>query len=74
MTGYEPGQGRLKGMMGALRVRLQNGREMLLGTGFSDAERQSPPALGARVRFTFRGLTADGLPRFASFDRVRPPE
>lgn len=74
VTGYEPGQGRLKGMMGALRVRLQNGREMLLGTGFSDAERQSPPALGARVRFTFRGLTADGLPRFASFDRVRPPE
>ncbi|TPD55621.1 MAG: DNA ligase [Thalassolituus maritimus] len=74
VTGYEPGQGRLKGMMGALRVRLQNGREMLLGSGFSDAERQAPPALGARVRFTFRGLTADGLPRFASFDRVRPPE
>ena len=74
VTGYEPGQGRLKGMMGALRVRLQNGREMLLGSGFSDAERQSPPAVGTRVRFTFRGLTADGLPRFASFDRVRPPE
>ena len=74
VTGYEPGNGRLTGMMGALRVRLQNGRELLLGTGFSDAERASPPSLGTRVRFTYRGLTSDGLPRFASFDRIRPPE
>lgn len=74
VIGYEPGKGRLKGMMGALRVRLKNGRELLLGTGFSDAERQAPPELGQRVRFTFRGLTSDGLPRFASFDRIRPIE
>ena len=74
VTGYEPGSGRLKGMMGALRVKLKNGREFLLGTGFSDAERETPPALGQRVRFTYRGLTADGLPRFASFDRIRPLE
>lgn len=74
VTGYEPGNGRLKGMMGALRVKLKNGREFLLGTGFSDAERESPPALGERVRFTYRGLTSDGLPRFASFDRIRPVE
>lgn len=74
VTGYEPGEGRLTGLMGALRVRLTSGREFLLGTGFSDAQRASPPDIGSRVRFTYRGLTADGLPRFASFDRVRPEE
>jgi len=74
VTGYEPGHGRLQGMMGALRVRLANGREFQLGTGFTDIQRQSPPEVGETVRFTYRGLTSDGLPRFASFDRVRPPE
>lgn len=74
VVGHEPGKGRLKGMMGALKVRLKNGREFLLGTGFSNSERASPPPVGETVRFTYRGMTSDGLPRFASFDRIRPPE
>ncbi|TNC91224.1 MAG: hypothetical protein CSH36_10785 [Thalassolituus sp.] len=72
--GYEPGKGRLEGLMGALRVRLADGREFLLGSGFTDAQRRNPPSPGERVRFTYRGLTSSGLPRFASFDRVRPVE
>jgi len=74
VLGYVPGQGRLQGMMGALRVRLSDGREFRLGTGFSDQERQEPPPVGTTVRFTYRGHTASGLPRFASFDRIRPEE
>jgi len=64
----------LQGMMGALRVRLSDGREFRLGTGFTDAQRQQPPRVGELVTFSYRGLTADGLPRFASFERVRLPE
>ncbi len=74
VLGYEPGKGRLEGLMGALRVRLADGREFLLGSGFTDAQRRNPPSPGERVRFTYRGLTSSGLPRFASFDRVRPVE
>lgn len=69
-----PGQGRYRGMLGALRVRTGDGREFSLGTGFSDAQRRSPPSLGATVSYRYRELTAKGLPRFASFWRVRAAE
>ena len=71
VVGHEAGQGRHLGRLGALRVRLADGRELRLGTGFSDAERDKPPAVGSRVTFTYRGLTDSGLPRFASYLRPR---
>lgn len=77
VLGYVPGKGRLAGMMGSLRVQTEasswfaGGIEFRLGTGFSDAQRQRPPAIGSRVTFRFRGKTSTGKPRFASFVRVR---
>jgi len=71
VIGHVAGRGRHAGRMGALRVRSAAGVDFLLGTGFSDAERESPPPLGSWVTFTHRGVTADGVPRFASFLRLR---
>jgi DNA ligase-1 len=71
VIGHEPGKGRHQGRLGALVVQLPDGRALRLGTGFSDAEREDPPTLGQTVTFTYRGLTETGLPRFASFLRVR---
>lgn len=71
VVGYQAGKGRFIGMLGALKVRTPEGREFLLGTGFSDAQRRLPPAIGATVTYRFRNLTGNGLPRFASFLRVR---
>ena len=65
-----PGQGRLEGQLGALEVRSPDGRQFLIGTGFSDAQRRNPPAIGSVVTYRYRDLTATGLPRFASFLRV----
>ena len=42
-----------------------------LGTGFSDADRAQPPPVGAWVTYRFRGTHDGGLPRFASYLRVR---
>jgi DNA ligase-1 len=72
VIGHVAGRGRHRGRLGALRLRTDDGIEFLLGTGFSDAEREAPPVLGSRVSFTHRGFTADGVPRFASFLRLRP--
>jgi DNA ligase-1 len=58
-------------MLGALRVRTADGREFSLGTGFTDAQRRDPPALGTTVTYRYRDVTRNGLPRFASFLRVR---
>lgn len=68
-----PGRGRHAGRMGALRVQTPEGRQFLLGTGFGDAEREQPPAPGSWLTYTYRGKTGNGLPRFASFLRVRAP-
>lgn len=66
-----PGKGKYKGMLGALRVRTADGVEFSLGTGLSEADRRSPPPVGTVVTYRYRDLTDRGLPRFASFHRVR---
>lgn len=68
---HRAGKGRHTGRLGALQVRTPEGKTFLLGTGFSDAQRQNPPPIGARVTYRYRELTRTGLPRFASFLRVR---
>ena len=73
VLGAVAGRGRHAGRMGALRVRTPAGREFVLGTGFSDAERAAPPAPGSVISYRHRGHTDSGLPRFASFLRVREP-
>lgn len=72
VIGHEAGQGRLQGMLGALRVRTDAGIEFRIGTGLDDRLRQAPPPAGTRITYTYRGLTERGVPRFASFLRVRP--
>jgi len=74
VVGYIPGEGKYTGAMGALIVRLEDGREFRIGSGFSDDERNSPPPLGSRITFAYNGFTTNGLPRFARFLRLRPEE
>ena len=71
VVGSVGGRGRHEGRLGALRVRTEAGIEFLLGSGFSDADRERPPPPGAVVSFSYRGTTAAGVPRFASFLRRR---
>jgi DNA ligase 1 len=71
VVGHVPGRGKFANSLGALQVQTPDGRRFRLGSGLTDAQRQSPPALGAWVTYRFRGLHASGLPRFASFVRVR---
>lgn len=71
VIGHVPGRGKHEGRLGALQVRDDDGRVFLLGTGMSDAQRESPPPIGAIVTYIHRGETPGGAPRFASFLRVR---
>lgn len=65
------GAGKYRGMLGALRVEMPDGKQFVIGTGFSDAVRKNPPPVGTTITYTYRGLTKNGLPRFASYLRVR---
>lgn len=70
------GQGKHAGRLGALLVEMpasdgKPGQRFKLGTGFSDAQRQDPPPVGNWVTYRYRGINDSGIPRFASFLRVR---
>jgi DNA ligase 1 len=71
VVAYEPGNGKYNGKLGSLRVRTDDGREFSIGTGLTDAQRNSPPPVGTVITYRFRGLTAKGMPRFPSFLRIR---
>lgn len=74
VVGHQPGKGRLLGMTGALLVQMPSGQRFALGSGLSDAQRRNPPPLGTWVTYRYRERTPSGLPRFASFLRVREAE
>jgi DNA ligase 1 len=65
------GKGKYTGMMGALQMKTSEGKLFKLGTGFTDEQRKNPPPIGSTVTYTYRDLTKTGLPRFASFLRIR---
>ena len=68
---HQPGEGKFAGKLGSLRVRTDDGREFSIGSGLTDAQRESPPRVGTIITYRFRGLTVNGLPRFPSYLRVR---
>ncbi len=71
VVAHLPGRGRFAGLLGSLLVETPDGRRFRLGSGFSVEERRRPPPVGATVTYKYFGLTRNGIPRFASFLRVR---
>jgi DNA ligase-1 len=51
VIGYVPGKGKYEGKMGALKVETPDGKRFQIGTGFTDAVRANPPAIGAQVKY-----------------------
>ncbi len=71
VIGHEPGEGKHKGRLGALLVRLPDGKEFKVGTGFTDKERAAPPPVGTTITFRYQELSDGGIPRFPSYLRIR---
>ena len=72
VIGYVAGKGKYAGLTGSLIVQNRDGLTFKIGSGLSDADRASPPPVGSWITYKFFGRTQKGLPRFASFMRVRP--
>lgn len=68
---YLPGKGKHEGRLGALLVEEKDGTQFRIGTGFSDSERENPPAIGTLITYKYYGRYQSGLPKFPSFLRVR---
>jgi DNA ligase 1 len=74
VVAHLPGKGRNQEKLGALLLEMPSGQRFALGTGFTDVQRADPPAVGSVVTYRYRDHTPKGLPRFASFLRVRSQE
>jgi DNA ligase-1 len=71
VVGYEPGEGKHLGRVGALLVKSEGGVGFKIGTGLTDDEREHPPRIGAQVTFRYTEWPTGGKPRHARFLRVR---
>lgn len=70
VTQHHAGKGKYTGKLGALSCKNELG-EFRIGSGFKDADRQNPPAIGSTITYKYRGFTQKGLPRFATYLRTR---
>ncbi|MDD9870219.1 MAG: DNA ligase [Gammaproteobacteria bacterium] len=71
---HHRGRGKFSEVMGAMTVELADGTRFRIGTGFTNAQRKTPPPPGAVVTFKHQGWTGTGKPRFPVFWRVREEE
>ncbi len=74
VVAHVAGKGKFEGQMGALLLEMPGGQRFALGTGFSAADRAKPPPIGAQVTYRYRDRTPQGIPKFASYLRVRETE
>ncbi|NOR69397.1 MAG: DNA ligase [Methylomarinum sp.] len=68
---YIEGKGKFSGLLGALLVEMPNGLRFKVGSGFNLQQRQNPPKIGSVITYKYFGKTQKGIPRFASFLRIR---
>lgn len=71
VTQHHEGKGKYAGKLGSLSCKNELG-EFRIGSGFKDADRSHPPAIGSTITYKYRGYTQKGLPRFATYLRKRP--
>mmetsp|Transcript_83539 Transcript_83539/g.217552 ORF Transcript_83539/g.217552 Transcript_83539/m.217552 type:complete len:656 (-) Transcript_83539:117-2084(-) len=63
VEGRMPAKGPSSAQCDGLICRTPDGREFLLGSGLSDAQRMEPPAVGTVITYRFSELTASNTPR-----------
>lgn len=69
---HETGKGKHKGVLGALWVQTFDGINFKVGTGLSDEERKSPPAIHSVINVKYTEIIRkSGKPRFPVFNGIR---
>lgn len=72
VLGVISGTGKHEGRMGALLCELANGTQFKVGTGFTDAQRESADEyIGELIVVNYQELTAAGKPRHPAFKGIR---
>ena len=67
---HHKGKGKYADKLGAITCENQRG-QFRIGSGFKDKDRENPPPINSLITYKYRGLTATGKPRFATYWRMR---
>ncbi|KZW00121.1 DNA ligase/mRNA capping enzyme, partial [Exidia glandulosa HHB12029] len=67
VTGYSDGKGKYDGLCGALICEMESGKTFKCGSGLTNKDRASPPAIDSIIVYRFQELTLAGRPRFPTF-------
>ncbi|XP_064598827.1 DNA ligase-like [Liolophura sinensis] len=59
------------GGCGALRCRMECGKEIKVGSGLTNKDRRNPPKIGTIITYKFQEYSDSGNPRFPSYIGVR---
>ena len=65
------GKGKYLNKMGSILCQTNTGKQVKIGSGFTDIERQNPPKIGTEITFKYYGFTKNGKFRFPVFLRVK---
>lgn len=71
MLEHHKGEGKYKNSFGSLTCKNDEGVTFDIGSGFSEAERKNPPAIGAKITYKFQEITKGGKPRFPVYMRLK---
>ena len=72
VLGYDEGQNRCQGKVGALVCETLAApiRQFKVGSGLTDMLREQPPPVGTIINFSYGGLGSQDLPRFPRYRGV----
>jgi len=71
VVGYTKARGKFKGLVGAIKCKLKNGKIIKIGSGLNLKQRENPPKIGRVITYKYKEITKKGFPRFPVFMRVR---
>lgn len=64
-------EGTRPGLCGALKVKTKDGKIFKVGSGITELIAHNPPPIGTSITYSWDTITKDGIPRPATFVRVR---
>jgi len=66
-----PGKGKYQGKMGSVLCQTADGRQLKIGSGFKDKDRNNPPTIGSEITFKYYGFTKKGKFKYPVYLRQR---
>ncbi len=66
-----PGKGKYLGKMGSVLCQTESGKQLRVGSGFKDKDRENPPSIGSKITFKYYGFTNKGNYKYPVYLKVK---